>query len=145
MGKIRKFENKDTNKVMDIWLRSTIKAHDFIDKQYWQDNYELVKNIYIPVSDTFVYDDDGTIKGFISVLENSFIGALFVDVDSQGIGIGSSLIDYAVSKYKKLELAAYKQNERAVKFYKKKGFVVTKEQPNEDSGFPEYIMEKQKA
>ncbi|WP_261914288.1 GNAT family N-acetyltransferase, partial [Paraclostridium bifermentans] len=30
----------------------------------------------------------------------NFIGALFVDVKFQGMGIGSKLIDYSIEKYK---------------------------------------------
>ena len=30
---IRKLEDKDIDKVMNIWLESTIKAHDFISKE----------------------------------------------------------------------------------------------------------------
>ena len=33
---IRSIENKDIDKIMNIWLRSTIKAHDFIQKEYWE-------------------------------------------------------------------------------------------------------------
>ena len=36
---IRKLEDKDIDKVMNIWLESTIKAHDFISKEYWESNY----------------------------------------------------------------------------------------------------------
>lgn len=139
---IRKLENKDVDKIMTIWKESTIKAHDFIDKQYWEDNYETVKNIYLPMSETFLYVDQDNIKGFISIIENEFIGALFIDVNYQGEGIGSKLMDYVTEKYGKLELAVYKDNERAVKFYKNKGFKVIKEQESEDSNFKEYIMKK---
>ena len=130
---IRKLENKDVDKIMTIWKESTIKAHDFIDKQYWEDNYETVKNIYLPMSETFLQVDQDNIKGFISIIENEFIGALFIDVNYQGEGIGSKLIDYVTEKYGELELAVYKDNERAVKFYKNKGFKVIKEQETEDS------------
>lgn len=41
---IRKLKNVDIEKIMDIWLESTIKAHDFISKEYWQNNYNIVKN-----------------------------------------------------------------------------------------------------
>ena len=139
---IRKLENKDVDKIMTIWKESTIKAHDFIDKQYWEDNYETVKNIYLPMSETFLYVDQDKIKGFISIIENEFIGALFIDVNYQGEGIGSKLIDYVTKKYGELELAVYKDNERAVKFYKNKGFKVIKEQESENSNFKEYIMKK---
>lgn len=139
---IRKLNNEDIDKVMDIWKESTIKAHEFIDKDYWENNYDTVKNEYIPISDTFVYDDGENIRGFISIINNEFIGALFVDVNYQGLGIGSKLIDYITTKYDKLNLAVYKENEKSVKFYTDKGFKIIEEQKNEDSGFKEYIMEK---
>lgn len=138
---IRNVENKDIDKIMDIWLKSTIKAHDFIDEEYWNKNYDTVKNVYIPMSDTFVYEDKENIKGFISIINNEFIGALFVAIDCQGNGVGKKLIDYVMNKYKKLNLAVYKDNKKSVDFYMNRGFNIVKEQKNEDSGYAEYIME----
>lgn len=139
---IRNLENKDIDKIMDIWLKSTIKAHDFISEQYWKNSYNTVKDIYIPIAETFVYEDDEDIKGFISIINNEFIGALFVDVDAQSNGIGKCLIDHALNKYKKLNLAVYKDNKKSVDFYIHRGFKIIKEQVNEDSAHKEYIMEK---
>ena len=139
---IRKLNEADIDKVMDIWMKSTIKAHDFIIKEYWQNNYNTVKEVYIPMSETFVYEDVQGIKGFISVINNEFIGALFVDIDFQGNGIGKQLIDYAVSKYGKLQLAVYKENKKSVEFYINRGFKIIEEQINDDSKHVEYIMEK---
>lgn len=139
---IRKLNEADIDKVMDIWMKSTIKAHDFISKEYWQNNYNTVKEVYIPMSETFVYKDAQGIKGFISVINNEFIGALFVDIDFQGNGIGKQLIDYAVSKYGKLLLAVYKENKKSVEFYINRGFKIIEEQINDDSKHVEYIMEK---
>ena len=51
---IRDLKQKDIDKVMEIWLESTIKAHDFMPEKYWQDNYNAVKDIYIPQSKTYV-------------------------------------------------------------------------------------------
>ena len=139
---IRKLNEADIDKVMDIWMKSTIKAHDFISKEYWQNNYNTVKEVYIPMSETFVYKDVQGIKGFISVINNEFIGALFVDIDFQGNGIGKQLIDYAVSKYGKQQLAVYKENKKSVEFYINRGFKIIEEQINDDSKHVEYIMEK---
>lgn len=139
---IRNISNKDLNKIMDIWLESTIKAHDFIPKEYWQNSYNTVKNVYIPMAETFVYEEDKCIKGFISIINNEFIGALFVDTYYQGSGVGKELIDYAIDRYKKLNLAVYKGNKKSVEFYINRGFKIVKEQVNEDSGYGEYIMEK---
>lgn len=139
---IRNLESKDIDKVMDIWEKSTIKAHDFICKEYWQNNYSTVKNVYIPMSETFVYEDKEDIKGFISIINNEFIGAIFVDIGFQGRGVGKKLINYAMDKYKNLKLAVYKENKKSVEFYINRGFKIIKEQPNDDSGYNEYIMEK---
>ena len=139
---IRNIENKDIDKIMNIWLRSTIKAHDFIPKEYWENNYNTVKNVYIPMAETFVYEDEECIKGFISIINNEFIGALFVDIDFQNSGIGKKLINYSINKYKNLRLAVYKENKKSVEFYINRGFKIIKEDINEDSGHKEYIMEK---
>ena len=42
---IRKMEEKDISDVLQIWLETNIKAHSFIDKEYWIGNYEMVKQI----------------------------------------------------------------------------------------------------
>ena len=139
---IRNMESKDIDGVMKIWLRSTIKAHDFISKEYWESNYNVVRNIYIPIAETVVYEDEEDIKGFISIINDEFIGALFVDIDYQGSGIGKKLIDYVMDKYKKLNLAVYEENKKSVEFYINRGFKIIKEQVNEDLGHNEYIMEK---
>lgn len=137
---IRELQDKDIDRVMDIWLKSTIKAHDFIEKEYWESNYNTVKDVYIPMSKTFVYEEEGKIKGFISIINKEFIGALFVDNDSQGQGIGRKLIEYVLNKFTTLNLAVYKNNIKSVGFYRKMGFEVISEEINEDSKFPEYIM-----
>lgn len=137
---IRTLQQKYIDQIMEIWLESTIKAHDFIPEKYWQDNYLTVKNDYISISKTYVYEKEGEIKGFISIIDENFIGALFVSTNYQKQGIGSKLIDYVSKNFSKLTLAVYKQNEKALNFYLKKGFKITEQATNEDSGFEEYIM-----
>ncbi|MDZ5254105.1 N-acetyltransferase [Clostridium sp. LIBA-8841] len=140
MVEIKELRREEIDEIMRIWLESTIKAHDFIEKEYWEKNYNVVKEVYIPMAETFVYYEDKKIKGFISIINKEFIGALFVDVESQGLGIGSKLLDFVKLRYKNISLAVYKMNEKAVKFYINNGFKIIKEQENEDSGFVEYIM-----
>jgi putative acetyltransferase len=125
-------------------VKGNIIAQDFIPEEYWVKNYSIVKNEYIPISDTFVYEDNGIIKGFISIIDNSFIGALFIDKEYQNKGIGKKLIDFCKGKYSELKLCVYAQNNQAVGFYKNCGFVITSEQNNSDSGYPEYEMARHK-
>ncbi|MCI6457313.1 MAG: N-acetyltransferase [Terrisporobacter sp.] len=137
---IRQLQNKDIDKIMGIWLESTIYAHKFISKEYWNENYNIVKDVYIPMSKTFIYEDNDDIRGFISIINNDFIGALFVEKNYQSQGIGKSLIDYAKNLYDNLSLAVYKENEKALEFYKKMGFKIISENINEDTNCVEYIM-----
>lgn len=137
---IKELENFEIDEVLDVWLKTNIKAHNFIDKSYWINNYEIVKNEYIPNSKTFIYKEENIIKGFISVLNNCFIGALFVLDEYQGKGIGKSLIDYCKNLYPKLELSVYKENTFAISFYKKYNFKIEKEIQCEDLPNKEYLM-----
>ena len=137
---IRQLQNKDIDKIMEIWLESTIDAHKFISKEYWNENYNIVKDVYIPMSKTFIYEENDDIRGFISIINNDFIGALFVEKNYQSQGIGKSLIDYAKNLYDNLSLAVYKENEKALEFYKKMGFKIISENINEDTNCVEYIM-----
>ena len=44
---IRVVQKTDITKVADIWLDTNIKAHNFISAQYWESNYELVKEMLL--------------------------------------------------------------------------------------------------
>lgn len=138
---IRKFKEEDTTKVMTIWTKGNFKAQGFIDKDYWLLNFNRVKTEYLMKSETYVYTENDEIKGFISLLENGYIGALFVKLDSQRQGIGRKLINYCKEKYDKLTLKVYEKNVYATLFYVAMGFVNTKIQLDEETGEKEYIME----
>lgn len=114
---IRRFKEEDTTKVMTIWVKGNFKAHHFIEKDYWLENFNRVKNEYLLKSDTYVYTEDDDIKGFISILENEYIGALFVRQDSLREGIGRRLLNYCKERYDYLTLKVYEKNVDATLFY----------------------------
>lgn len=51
---IRKFEKNDINNILKIWESENIKAHNFIPKEYWESNYNLVKET-LPNAEIYVY------------------------------------------------------------------------------------------
>lgn len=136
---IRTLDNNDIQNIMQIWLETNIIAHNFIDKSYWKNNFELVKNEYLPSSETYIFEDE-KIRGFISIINKNFIGALFVDNNMQNKGIGTKLINYCKNKYNELSLSVYKENINAINFYKKNGFIIVKECFDINSNNKEYIM-----
>ena len=135
-----KTAQQEKDVIMKIWLDATVEAHHFIEKDYWHENYDTVKNVYLPQSETFVLVEDGNILGFISILNKGYIGALFIDINHQGKGIGRKLIEYAQRQYRELTLAVYKDNDQAVRFYKNNGFKIISEQLNTETSKLEYIM-----
>lgn len=58
---IRKMQNIDINRVADIWLKTNLKAHDFIPEQYWTSNYESVKEM-MSQAEVYVYEDNKMIQ-----------------------------------------------------------------------------------
>lgn len=65
---IRRLQKADITKVVDIWLDTNIKAHNFISAQYWESNYELVKEMLLQ-AEVYVYESNGEIQGFIGLDE----------------------------------------------------------------------------
>ena len=59
---IRKFKEEDTTKVMSRWTKGNCKEHYFIDRDYWIENFNRVKNEYLLNSETYVYIEDEEIK-----------------------------------------------------------------------------------
>lgn len=138
---IRKFDSEDTTRVMTIWTKGNFKAHSFIDRDYWIGNYNRVKDEYLLKSETYVYVDDSEIKGFISLLGEGYIGALFVSNEFKRSGIGRKLINYCKERNNKLTLNVYEKNMDAILFYVAMGFKNKKVRINEETGEKEYELE----
>ena len=136
---IRKLQNVDINKVVDIWLKTNLEAHDFIPGQYWTSNYEAVKKM-LPQAEVYVYEDNKIIQGFVGV-RDEYIEGIFVSGKMQSHGIGKALLDYIKDKKVRLQLNVYQKNIRAMSFYKREGFTIQSEGLDEFTGEKEYVME----
>ena len=137
---IRNFKKTDLDSIMQIWLSSNIKAHHFISRSYWENNYEMVNSI-LPEAEVYVYENTKTneILGFIGLMDN-YIAGLFVKEGSQSQGIGKKLLDYAKTVKEHLTLSVYKKNSRAVYFYQREHFVTNVESTDKNTGEIELIL-----
>lgn len=135
---IRKFEKRDIEQVMQIWLQGNMEAHPFIPKDYWESNYQIVEE-QISEADVFVYEEKEEIRGFIG-LADSYIAGIFVDRKYRSMGVGKNLLDYAKSQNSSLSLSVYRQNQGAVSFYLREGFYISAEGIDEETGNGEYSM-----
>lgn len=139
---IRKFETKDLEEVMSLWLHVNIEAHSFIETDYWNKNYDVVRKL-IPEAEVFVAEDNEQIYGFIG-LTDSYIAGIFVKDTEQSKGIGTELLHTVMKLKNHLCLHVYKKNMRAVGFYQHCGFKIVNQEIDENTSEEEYTMEWRK-
>ena len=139
---IRKFESRDLDKVMEIWLTTNIQAHNFISEEYWKNNFDMVKSM-LPDADLLISESEGKVNGFVGVNEG-YIAGIFVSDEAQSKGIGKQLLDTIKERYLKLHLTVYKKNRKAVNFYQRELFVMKQEQMDKNTNEIEYLMEWEK-
>ncbi|HJB23572.1 MAG TPA: N-acetyltransferase [Candidatus Jeotgalibaca pullicola] len=136
--KIRKAKEAELDRLIEIWLESSFQAHDFIDQEYWEENREVMRNLYLPLSENFVVIE-GTIKGFLSMMGKE-IAALFILPSEQGVGFGKALMQYAQEKNNEIYLNVYAQNERAKAFYQSQDFQIVEKSLDAATNEIEYRM-----
>lgn len=87
---IRPYMKSDLDTVADIWYNGSLQAHHFIDPDYWASKIGEMKEIYIPLSETHVFQSSAAVIGFVSMVDN-YLAALFVDPAFQNNGAGRCL------------------------------------------------------
>ncbi|MEK6878961.1 MAG: GNAT family N-acetyltransferase, partial [Nanoarchaeota archaeon] len=107
----------------------------FADSCTIVDEFEDISETYLNSNGDFlVAEKAGKITGTITYIieENSAkLKRLYVDKNSQGLGIGQKLLDeieriIKEKGLKKITLSSYKQMSKAQNFYLKNGFKITK-------------------
>ncbi len=137
---IRRLHKTDIEQVAKLWLSSTKQAHPFIVANYWDENLSKVKDLLVSQAQTYLYVDKHQIKGFISLLENGYIGALFVKPIYQSQKIGTKLLRYVLRNKTSASLKVYTQNEPAINFYRYHGFKIIQEGQDLSTQAHELIM-----
>ena len=135
---IRKFEKKDTDRVMQIWLEVNIETHDFVPSKYWLSQYQSVQK-QILQADIYVYEQDKEIQGFVGMMDD-YLAGIFVDKKCRSMGIGKSLLECVKKNYPAFSLNVYQKNRRAVNFYLREGLSIVSKEIDEDTGETDYTM-----
>jgi putative acetyltransferase len=130
----------DVERLMALWLPSTIAAHPFVAEEYWRQSAALVRENYLPRAQSWACWQGNEIVGFISVLDEQFIGALFVERQFHGRGVAAALMTHVQQRYRRLSLEVYQQNLRACAFYHKLGFRTAQRLFNEETQAYTLIM-----
>lgn len=123
---IRKYKVEDTEVILCIWQKATKIAHPFFTFEFINQEKKNIRELYLPKAETFVYEENKTIHGFISMLDNE-VGGLFVRPEKHRQGIGKRLLDYVLQFNKSLEVEVFEDNIIGMNFYERYGFKTIKE------------------
>ncbi|GAC1532626.1 MAG: GNAT family N-acetyltransferase [Acidimicrobiales bacterium] len=125
--KPRRAQIHEAGAVADVWIRSRAAsvpavpppAHTEAEVRAW------FKEVVLPTNEVWVVEASGGILALL-VLDDEWIGQLYVDPDHTGQGIGAHLV--AVAKEQRpagLKLWTFEANVGARQFYERHGFVAT--------------------
>jgi putative acetyltransferase len=136
---IRNYNITDLDKIIKIWLEWSYISHNFISSEFWDSQVDDMKNIYIPSSETFVFEEDNKIKWFLSYYKWTVV-ALFVHPDFQRRGIGTKLLDFIKDANKELNLNVYIENKKSTEYYISQWFKTRQIQTCQFTWHKEFFM-----
>ncbi len=139
---LRPYREEDREDVLRIWLEASLQAHSFAGAGHWQAELKNMREVYLPLCDAILVwtgGEDGTPRGFLAFV-GDYLAALFVEPGFQGRGIGSRLMRVALRMHPELTLSVYRENTRAVGFYRRHGLEVLEERVERATGLAEYVM-----
>jgi putative acetyltransferase len=131
---IRKYQPTDLDDVLQSWSSASAIAHPFLSAEFHAQERLNIANIYLPNAETWVWQSDNSVVGFIALIGNE-VGGLFVNAKSQRTGIGHALIQHARTLHGELEVEVFKDNTIGRAFYQKTGFVLIEKKIHEQTGF----------
>ncbi len=131
---IRRYRPEDLEDVLTVWAAASAVAHPFLSAEFLAVERHNIANVYLPNAETWVWESDGHVVGFISLLGNE-VGAIFVDPKFHGTGIGQALMDHALELRKELEVEVFTENAIGRAFYARYGFELIEEKVHDQTGF----------
>lgn len=138
---IRAAALNDLPQIMSIWLSSNLASHPFIDTLRWHTIYDSVRANYRDNARIFVYETDGKIAGFISILNDMEVDGLHVIESNQKQQIEEQLLSYCQELFPCLIAKVYTGNRKLVDILLKSGFNILDETEDEPTGAKQYNME----
>ncbi|MEX6689712.1 GNAT family N-acetyltransferase [Danxiaibacter flavus] len=138
--KIVPYNSSYRKQLISVWEESVRATHNFLaasDIDYYKDIVAAIDFSAFPV---FCLEQNETVIGFIGVADKK-IEMLFLSPNAIGQGLGKKLMRYAIEELKADKVDVNEQNNHAVLFYKKSGFI-TFERSEKDSEGKDYPILK---
>jgi putative acetyltransferase len=131
---IRPYQEQDLPELLSTWAAASEVGHPFLSPEFLAQERENFPRVYLPNAETWVFEEEGRVIGFVSLLENE-VGGLFVHPAYHRRGIGGRLIDKARELRGDLDVEVFKGNPIGRAFYAKCGFELVEEKIHPGTGF----------
>ena len=139
---LRPYLASDEDAAIALWHRTWQQAYPAIDfterleawRTRWRDELS-------PSARIVVAEQNRVMVGFVTVDTTGYLDQLVVDPDLWGATLGDALIRHAkLLSPEGITLLVNTDNDRAIRFYERNGFVHTHDSVNPVSGRPVYGM-----
>lgn len=133
--RIRRIQHGEGPRAVEIWRRAVEATHHFLVPGDIEMLDARVRD-YLPDVPLWVaVDPDDRPIGFMGLSE-AHLDSLFIDPAWHGVGVGRALINHALALHATLTTEVNEQNEPAMTFYRRMGFVAFKRTPTDEEGMP---------
>jgi putative acetyltransferase len=131
--RIRASRPEDGDRTVNIWRSAVDATHHFLTPEDRHAIDEEVQRFLPQLPLWLTVDDSDRAVAFMS-LTGSHMGGLFIDAAFHGVGVGRMLVEHARALHPVVTTDVNEQNQQAIGFYERLGFVRTGRSPCDDEG-----------
>jgi putative acetyltransferase len=136
---IRPSEPEDGELLVQIWRSSVAATHSFVSPADLVAIDVEVQQL-LPGSPLWVaLDESRQPVGFMGLTDHS-VDSLFVAGERRCRGVGRELLHFAMEGCSHLTTVVNEQNDQAIGFYRRMGFIVIGRSPDDESGRPYPVL-----
>ncbi|MFT2089556.1 GNAT family N-acetyltransferase [Paraglaciecola sp. 2405UD69-4] len=132
---VKQVTKKHYKELIEVWESSVRATHHFLPEENILELRPLILQYYFDAVELRCITLNKEIAGFIGVADSN-VEMLFVSPSYFGEGIGSRLMEYAISSLGALKVDVNEQNPQAIGFYEKMGFKRTGRSELDGQGNP---------
>jgi putative acetyltransferase len=118
---IKHYSPRDKDHVIVVWENSVLATHPFLERDDFVTIKKMLYNLDFEELRTFCLMSEEGMAGFICIYEVK-VEMLFLDPRYIGQGLGTRLMNFAISNFNVTLVDVNEQNSDARKFYEKFGF-----------------------
>ncbi len=127
---------EDIPRSVEVWEASVRATHHFVCEEDILLFRGMVRDALAHMTElACVRDEQGQVAGFIAAADGK-VEMLFLHPDARGQGAGRRLLEYAITTLGATEVDVNEQNEQAVGFYQRMGFLVVGRSELDGTGKP---------